>query len=91
MLKLKVNGRTHRVDVEPEMPLLWVLRDHLNLPGTKYGCGIALCGACTVHVDGEAVRSCSLPVAAAVGKKIVTIEGLSQHGLHRVQQAWIEN
>jgi len=91
MLKLKVNGRTHRVDVEPEMPLLWVLRDHLNLTGTKYGCGIALCGACTVHVDGEAVRSCSLPVAAAVGKKIVTIEGLSQHGLHRVQQAWIEN
>ena len=78
MLKLTVNGRTRTVDVEPEMPLLWVLRDHLGLPGTKYGCGIAVCGACTVHVDGEPVRSCALPVSAAVGKKIVTIEGLSQ-------------
>ena len=91
MLELKVNGRIHRVDVEPEMPLLWVLRDHLNLPGTKYGCGISLCGACTVHVDGEALRSCALPVASVVGKTIVTIEGLSQHGLHRIQQAWIEH
>jgi isoquinoline 1-oxidoreductase alpha subunit len=91
MLKLTVNGRMRSVDVEPEMPLLWVLRDHLHLLGTKYGCGMALCGACTVHVDGEAVRSCSLPVAAAVGKRIVTIEGLSQKGLHRVQQAWIEH
>lgn len=89
MLKLTVNGRTHQVDVEPEMPLLWVLRDHLNLLGTKYGCGIALCGACTVHLDGEAVRSCMLPVSAAVGKRIVTIEGLSRTGLHRIQQAWI--
>lgn len=89
MLKLTVNGRTHQVDVEPEMPLLWVLRDHLNLLGTKYGCGIALCGACTVHIDGEAVRSCMLPVSAAVGKRIVTIEGLSRTGLHRIQQAWI--
>jgi isoquinoline 1-oxidoreductase alpha subunit len=89
MLELNVNGRTHRVDVEPEMPLLWVLRDHLNLQGTKYGCGISLCGACTVHVDGEALRSCSLPVASVVGKKIVTIEGLAPQGLHRIQEAWI--
>ncbi len=91
MLELNVNGRAHRVDVEPDMPLLWVLRDHLNLPGTKYGCGISICGACTVHVDGAAVRSCTLPVSAAAGKKIVTIEGLSHDGVHRVQQAWIEH
>jgi isoquinoline 1-oxidoreductase alpha subunit len=91
MLTLNVNGRTHGVDVEPEMPLLWVLRDHLGLLGTKYGCGIALCGACTVHVDGEAVRSCSLPASAAADKAIVTIEGLSPGNLHRVQQAWIEH
>ncbi len=91
MLQLIVNGRTRTVDVEPEMPLLWVLRDHLNLTGTKYGCGIAVCGACTVHVDGEPVRSCSLPASAAVGKRIVTIEGLSEKGLHRVQKAWIEH
>src|SRR5665647_1117342 len=91
MLQLNVNGSTHSVDVEPEMPLLWVLRDHLNLPGTKYGCGISLCGACTVHVDGEALRSCSLPVASVVGKKIVTIEGLAPQGLHRIQEAWIEH
>ena len=91
MLKLIVNGHTRSVDVEPDMPLLWVLRDHLDLPGTKYGCGMALCGACTVHADGEPVRSCSLPVWAAVGKSIVTIEGVSQKGLHRVQQAWIEH
>ena len=91
MLELNVNGRAHRIDVEPEMPLLWALRDHLNLPGTKYGCGVSACGACTVHVDGQAVRSCTLPVADAVGKRIVTIEGLSQTGLHRIQQAWIEH
>jgi isoquinoline 1-oxidoreductase alpha subunit len=91
MLKLTVNGRTRAVDVEPEMPLLWVLRDELRLQGTKYGCGIAVCGACTVHVDGEAVRSCTLPVAAAVGRKIVTIEGLGEKGLHRIQKAWIEH
>jgi len=91
MLQLKVNGRIHSVDVEAEMPLLWVLRDHLNLPGTKYGCGISVCGACTVHVDGEAVRSCSLPVASVVGKTIVTIEGLAPRGLHRIQEAWIEH
>jgi isoquinoline 1-oxidoreductase subunit alpha len=91
MLKLNVNGRIHTVDVEPEMPLLWVLRDQLDLPGTKYGCGIAVCGACTVHIDGEPVRSCALPVSAAAGKEIVTIEGLSEKGLHRVQEAWIEH
>ena len=91
MLKLIVNGRTRTVDVEPEMPLLWVLRDQLDLPGTKYGCGIEVCGACTVHIDGEPVRSCTLPVSAAVGKKIVTIEGLAEKGLHRVQKAWIEH
>ena len=91
MLKLTVNGRTRAVDVEPEMPLLWVLRDELRLQGTKYGCGIAVCGACTVHVDGEAVRSCTLPVAAVVGRKIVTIEGLAEKGLHRIQKAWIEH
>ncbi|MDE2344105.1 MAG: (2Fe-2S)-binding protein [Betaproteobacteria bacterium] len=91
MLKLIVNGETHSVDVEPEMPLLWVLRDHLGLPGTKYGCGISQCGACTVHVDGEAVRSCTLPVSAVQGKRITTIEGLSKGGLHPVQKAWIEH
>ena len=91
MLELNVNGRTHVVDVESEMPLLWVLRDHLNLPGTKYGCGISLCGACTVHLDGEPVRSCTLPASAAVGRKVLTIEGLSAEGLHPVQQAWIEH
>ena len=91
MLKLTVNGRTRTVDVEPEMPLLWVLRGHLDLPGAKYGCGIAACGACTVHVDGAPVRSCALPVSAAVGKKIVTIEGLAEKGLHRIQKAWIEH
>jgi isoquinoline 1-oxidoreductase alpha subunit len=91
MFKLNVNGRERSVDVEPEMPLVWVLRDELQLPGTKFGCGVALCGACTVHVDGEPTRSCSMPVSAAVGKKIVTIEGLSERGLHRVQQAWIEH
>jgi isoquinoline 1-oxidoreductase alpha subunit len=91
MFKLNVNGKLQQVDVEPDMPLLWVLRDHLGLPGAKYGCGMALCGACTVHVDGEPVRSCSMTVSAAVGKKIVTIEGLSASGLHRVQEAWIEH
>lgn len=91
MLKLNVNGHIHTIDVESEMPLLWVLRDHLNLPGTKYGCGISVCGACTLHLDGEPVRSCTLPVSAALGKKIVTIEGLSKDGLHRIQKAWIEH
>jgi len=91
MLEFKVNGAIRRVDVEPEMPLLWVLRDHLGLLGTKYGCGINVCGACTVHIDGHPVRACSLPASKAVGKTIVTIEGLSQKGLHRIQQAWIDH
>ena len=91
MLELNVNGSIRAVDVEADMPLLWVLRDHLGLPGTKYGCGVAACGACTVHLDGEAVRSCTLPVSEAVGKRIVTIEGLAANGLHRVQQAWIDH
>jgi isoquinoline 1-oxidoreductase alpha subunit len=91
MIKLNVNGRVQNVDVEPEMPLLWTLRDTLKLPGTKYGCGIAQCGACTVHVDGNPVRSCVTPVGTVAGKKIVTIEGLGAKGLHRVQKAWIEH
>lgn len=91
MVELIVNGNTHAVDVEPDMPLLWVLRDHLGLPGTKYGCGISECGACTVHVDGEAVRSCTLPASAVQGKRITTIEGLTGGGLHPVQKAWIDH
>jgi len=86
-----VNGKTHSIDVEPDMPLLWVLRDELKLAGTKYGCGIAQCGACTVHVNGEPVRSCVMPVSAAAGKKVVTIEGLARPGLSKVQMAWIEH
>jgi isoquinoline 1-oxidoreductase subunit alpha len=88
---LKVNGQTHTLDVEPEMPLLWALRDELNLTGTKFGCGIAACGACTVHVGGVAMRSCSVPVAAAADKDIVTIEGLAgaDGKLHPVQAAWV--
>lgn len=89
MLELKVNGTVRTVDVEDDTPLLWVLREQLGLPGTKFGCGIAACGACTVHVDGQAVRSCSFPVAAAVGRSITTIEGLSSERSHPVQQAWI--
>jgi len=89
MITLVVNDKTHDVDVSPEMPLLWALRDMVGLTGTKYSCGMALCGACTVHVDGEAVRSCVFPVSAAVGKKIVTIEGLSAAGDHAVQKAWV--
>jgi isoquinoline 1-oxidoreductase alpha subunit len=90
-MKLNVNGHAHDVDVEPEMPLLWVLRDVLNLAGTKYGCGIAQCGACTVLVDGQPVRSCVTPPSSLAGKKIVTIEGLGPQGLTRVQKAWIEH
>ncbi len=86
---LEINGRTRSIDAEPQMPLLWVLRDLLNMTGTKYGCGIGLCGACTVHIDGTATRSCQTPVANAAGKRIVTIEGLAEKGLHSVQQAWI--
>jgi isoquinoline 1-oxidoreductase alpha subunit len=91
MLEITVNGRRQTVDIEPEMPLLWVLRDHLGLPGTKYGCGISVCGACTVHVNGEPVRSCTLPVSSVVGKKVVTIEALAAQTLHPVQKAWIEH
>lgn len=91
MIKLLVNGKTLSLDVEPDMPLLWALRDGAGMMGTKYGCGIAQCGACTVHVDGEAVRSCAMPVSAAAGKKIVTIEGLSAKGMHPVQKAWIQH
>ena len=88
MHSLKINGILHQVDVEDEMPLLWVLRDELGMTGTKFGCGIGQCGACTVHVNGEAVRSCSFPVLAAQDKEIITIEGLGNN--HPVQQAWIE-
>jgi len=87
---LNVNGRQVTVDVEPEMPLLWVLRDELNLTGTKYGCGIAMCGACTVHIDGIATRSCVMPVSAVSEKKITTIEALSKRGSHPIQRAWVE-
>jgi len=89
MVELRVNGRVHTVDVEEDTPLLWALRDNLGLTGTKFGCGIAVCGACTVHVDGNAVRSCSFPVGAAAGRSITTIEGLSADRSHRLQQAWI--
>ncbi len=89
--KLTVNGTTYDVDVEPETPLLWVLRDVIGLTGTKFGCGIAQCGACTVHVDGEAVKSCSIPVDSVGGAQITTIEGLSKDNSHPVQRAWIEN
>jgi isoquinoline 1-oxidoreductase alpha subunit len=88
---LTVNGQSHQVDVPDDMPLLWVLRDVIGLTGTKFGCGIGQCGACTVHLDGEPVRSCVLPAADAVGKRIVTIEGLSAHGMHPVQRAWVEH
>ena len=88
---LEVNGVQHEVDVDSDTPILWVLRDTLNLVGTKFGCGIAQCGACTIHLDGKAARSCSLPIGAADGRKITTIEGLSEDGSHPVQQAWIEH
>lgn len=88
MITLNVNGKFYQVEVSPEVPLLWVLRDHLNLTGTKYSCGIGECGACTVHIDGKAKRSCVIPVGEAKGKKIVTIEGLPKN--HPVKKAWIE-
>jgi isoquinoline 1-oxidoreductase subunit alpha len=92
MAALTINGKTQDVAADPDTPLLWALREQVGLTGTKYGCGIAQCGACTVHVDGVAVRSCSLPVSAVVGKKIVTIEGLAQNGvLHKVQKAWVDH
>jgi isoquinoline 1-oxidoreductase alpha subunit len=89
-MQLDINGSTLEVDAPPDMPLLWVLRDMLHLTGTKYGCGLAQCGACTVHVDGTAQRSCMTPVSAVAGKKVVTIEGLSPDGGHPVQRAWTE-
>lgn len=88
---LKVNGIEHKVDVDEDTPILWVLRDTLKLVGTKFGCGIAQCGACTIHLNGNPMRSCSVPVSAAAGKNITTIEGLSSDGTHPVQQAWIEH
>ena len=92
MARLTVNGQSHNVDVDPNTPLLWVLREQIGLTGTKYGCGIAQCGACTVHMDGMAMRSCSVPVSAAEGKQITTIEGLAAGGtLHKVQKAWLEH
>lgn len=91
MLTLTVNGRAHEVDVDPQTPLLWVLRDHLGLTGTKYGCGIAECGACTVHIDGRPRRSCRTPVRAAVGSEITTIEGVSEEGLSPLQRAWLDH
>jgi len=91
MIDLEVNGESRRVDAEADMPLLWVIREQLGLTGTKFGCGIAQCGACTVHLDGEAVRSCTMPVAAAAGRSVTTVEGLAKDGaLNAVQQAWID-
>ena len=91
-MKISVNGKNHALDVEPEMPLLWALRDELDIKGPKFGCGVAQCGACTVLLNGEPVRSCSYPVSAAVGQKVITIEGLADKGrLHAVQQAWIDH
>ena len=86
---LNVNGKKHQIDVVPDTPILWVLRDHLNLPGTKFGCGIAQCGACTVHLNGVAVRSCSVPVSSVADAEITTIEGLSEKGTHALQEAWL--
>ena len=92
MISLSINGKTHSVDADPNMPLLWAIRELVGLTGTKYGCGVAQCGACTVHVDGSPMRSCSIPVGAVSGRKITTIEGLAQGGkLAKVQQAWINN
>jgi len=92
MVSLNINGQSYQADVDPRTPLLWVLRDAIGLTGTKYGCGIAQCGACTVHMDGMAVRSCSVPLSLAEGKQVTTIEGLAQNGsLHKVQKAWVEH
>src|SRR3954471_23279036 len=90
MIRFSVNGKAHELDVEPDTPLLWALREQLGLTGTKFGCGISACGACTVHLDGRPVRSCTLPISIAAGKSVTTIEGLAESGtLHKVQQAWI--
>jgi isoquinoline 1-oxidoreductase subunit alpha len=91
MIRLKINGTAHEFEGDPDMPLLWYLRDSLELTGTKFGCGVGLCGACTVHVNGAAVRSCSMPMKGLDGKEITTIEGLSRDGSHPVQVAWREN
>jgi isoquinoline 1-oxidoreductase alpha subunit len=92
MARLNINGKDYDIDVEPQTPLLWAIREQVGLTGTKYGCGIAQCGACTVHVDGIPTRSCSFPVSGAVGTKIVTIEGLAKDGvLHKVQKAWLDH
>lgn len=91
IFNLNINGKKQEVDVDPSTPMLWVLRDHLNLVGTKYGCGIAQCGACTIHLDGMAMRACSLPVSAVGDQAVTTIEGLSEKGDHPVQQAWLEH
>jgi isoquinoline 1-oxidoreductase alpha subunit len=91
MIRLNINGEAHDLDVDPDMPLLWALRDVLGLTGTKFGCGIGQCGACTVHVDGQATRSCVTVVSAVGDSKVVTIEGLQQHGDHPVQKAWLEH
>jgi isoquinoline 1-oxidoreductase alpha subunit len=88
---LKINGKTCAVDVDPSTPVLWVLRDTLNMPGTKFGCGMAMCGACTIHLDGNAVRSCSMPVSAVGKMAITTIEGLSENANHPIQKAWLEH
>jgi isoquinoline 1-oxidoreductase alpha subunit len=90
-INLNVNGKKRTVDVDPKTPVLWVLRDHLNLVGTKFGCGMAQCGACTIHLEGNATRSCILPVSSVENKEIVTIEGLSEEGDHPVQKAWLEH
>lgn len=87
---LNINGKKQQVDVAPDTPMLWVLRDHLDLVGTKYGCGVSMCGACTIHLDGTAVRSCQLPVSSVEGKTVTTIEGLSEKGDHPLQKAWLE-
>jgi aerobic-type carbon monoxide dehydrogenase small subunit (CoxS/CutS family) len=89
MIPVIVNGKKHEVDVETDVPLLWVIRENLGMTGTKFGCGVAQCGACTVHLDGQPIRSCITPIAAAQGKKITTIEGLSPDGSHPIQRAWI--
>lgn len=91
MISLTVNGQVRQIDAEPDKPLLWVLREDLNVVGPKFGCGIAVCGACTVHVEGQPVRSCSIAVADVAGKSVITIEGLGEGRLHAVQRAWIEN
>jgi len=91
MMKLNINGETHTLDADPEMPILWALRDILKLKGSKFGCGKGLCGACTIHLNGQAIRSCVTPLAAAEGSELTTIEGLSADGSHPVQQAWVEH